>query len=148
MPSGGKRKGAGRPPIDPQLVKIPVGYKLPRWLVEWIRKQDTPAAQLIENALIMTIKGKKMEANINNLVSIAKIYSVDDHKEAIEGNDKGGEYTNCVIVDCADDAGNFYIHYGSYLPKNDHNNDLRLPCQGSYNTMIGAIINAAKTGEY
>lgn len=48
---GGKRKGAGRPPINPQLVKIPVGYKLPQWLVEWIRKQDKPAAQMIESAL-------------------------------------------------------------------------------------------------
>ena len=52
MPSqGGARKGAGRPPIDPRMVKVPVGYKLPRWLVEWLREQDTPAAQLIEEAL-------------------------------------------------------------------------------------------------
>lgn len=49
--SGGKRDGAGRPPIDPQLLKIPVGYKLPRWLVDWLRAQDVPAAQLIEDAL-------------------------------------------------------------------------------------------------
>lgn len=51
MSRGGKREGAGRPPIDPQMVKIPVGYKLPRWLVEWLRKQEMPAAQLIEAAL-------------------------------------------------------------------------------------------------
>lgn len=51
MTRGGKREGAGRPPIDPQMVKIPVGYKLPRWLVEWLREQETPAAQLIEAAL-------------------------------------------------------------------------------------------------
>jgi len=49
---GGKREGAGRPPLDPQRVKVPVGYKLPRWLVEWLRAQDTPAAQLIEAALV------------------------------------------------------------------------------------------------
>lgn len=49
--SGGKRDGAGRPPIDPQMVKVPVGYKLPRWLVDWLREQDVPAAQLIEDAL-------------------------------------------------------------------------------------------------
>lgn len=49
--SGGKREGAGRPPIDPQMVKVPVGYKLPRWLVEWLRIQEEPAAQLIEDAL-------------------------------------------------------------------------------------------------
>lgn len=48
---GGKREGAGRPPGDPQLVKIPVSYKLPRWLVEWMREQDTPAAQIIEEAV-------------------------------------------------------------------------------------------------
>lgn len=51
MSHGGKREGAGRPPIDPQLVKIPVGYKLPRWLVEWIRSQDNPASRMIEDAL-------------------------------------------------------------------------------------------------
>ena len=51
MSQGGKREGAGRPPIDPQIIKVPVGYKLPRWLVEWLREQDTPAAQLIEDAL-------------------------------------------------------------------------------------------------
>ena len=51
MSQGGKREGAGRPPIDPHLVKVPVGYKLPRWLVEWLREQDVPAAQLIEDAL-------------------------------------------------------------------------------------------------
>jgi hypothetical protein len=49
--AGGKRDGAGRPPVDPQMLKVPVGYKLPRWLVDWLREQDTPAAQLIEDAL-------------------------------------------------------------------------------------------------
>lgn len=48
----GKRKRVGRPPIDPRVVKIPVGYKLPRWLVEWLRKQRVSAAKLIEDALI------------------------------------------------------------------------------------------------
>lgn len=51
MSSGGKRKGAGRPPIDPLILKVPVGYKLPRWLVDWLRGQQKPAAQLIESAL-------------------------------------------------------------------------------------------------
>ena len=49
---GGKREGAGRPRSDPRLVKVPVGYKLPSWLVEWIRDQDKSAAILIEEALI------------------------------------------------------------------------------------------------
>lgn len=48
---GGARRGAGRPPGDPGLVKVPVGYKLPQWLVDWLREQDTPAAQLIEDAV-------------------------------------------------------------------------------------------------
>lgn len=51
MTAGGKREGAGRPTIDPRMVKVPVGYKLSRWLVEWLREQDEPAAQLIEAAL-------------------------------------------------------------------------------------------------
>lgn len=51
MTRGGARKGAGRKPVDPRLVKVPTGYKLPRWLVEWLRRQDKPAAQLIEEAL-------------------------------------------------------------------------------------------------
>ena len=33
------------------MVKVPVGYKLPRWLVDWLREQNVPAAQLIEDAL-------------------------------------------------------------------------------------------------
>lgn len=41
--SGGKREGAGRPPIGPRLVKVPVGYKLSRWLVDWLRDQDEDA---------------------------------------------------------------------------------------------------------
>ena len=48
---GGKRVGAGRPTIDPMLKKIPVGYKLHKWIVLWLRQQDRPAAQLIEEAL-------------------------------------------------------------------------------------------------
>ncbi len=56
--AGGKREGAGRPPGDPRLVKRPVGYKLPCWLVEWIRAQDEPAAILIEQALIKAHKLK------------------------------------------------------------------------------------------
>ena len=33
------------------LKKIPVCYKLPRYLVEWLRKQDIPASQIIEGAI-------------------------------------------------------------------------------------------------
>lgn len=41
----------GRPHADPVLKKVPVGYKLPAWLVDWLRAQKRPAAQLIEEAL-------------------------------------------------------------------------------------------------
>lgn len=41
----------GAPKKDPRLLKIPVGYKLPRWLVGKLRGSDTPAAQLIEGSL-------------------------------------------------------------------------------------------------
>ena len=42
----------GRPVSDPMLKKIPVGYKLPRWLVEWLREQEGSSAQVIEDALV------------------------------------------------------------------------------------------------
>jgi hypothetical protein len=50
--SGGERKGAGRKPSPQELKKkIPVGVKLPRWLVEWMRAQPESQAVLIEDAL-------------------------------------------------------------------------------------------------
>jgi hypothetical protein len=49
-------KKVGRPPGRPDLVKIPVGYKLPRWIVEWLRSQDRPAAVLIEESLTKRFK--------------------------------------------------------------------------------------------
>lgn len=49
--SGGAREGAGRKPAPPALKKIPVGVKLPRWLVEWMRAQSESQAVLIEEAL-------------------------------------------------------------------------------------------------
>ncbi len=48
---GGKRKGSGRPKSDSKLLKIPVCYRLPHWLVSWLRTQDSSAAVLIESAL-------------------------------------------------------------------------------------------------
>lgn len=56
MTRGGKREGAGRPPGDPDLVKIPLATKLPAWLVAWLREQDEPIAVLIEEALVKTHK--------------------------------------------------------------------------------------------
>jgi hypothetical protein len=51
MSIGGKREGAGRPPIRPQLVKVPLGTRLPTWLVEGMREQAEPIAHLIEEAI-------------------------------------------------------------------------------------------------
>lgn len=51
MNRGGKRKGAGRKPSDPLLLRVPVAYRLPRPMVEWMRAQDIPATQIIENAI-------------------------------------------------------------------------------------------------
>jgi hypothetical protein len=48
---GGKRAGAGRKPLPPELLKIPVLIKLPRWLLDWMRTQPESRAVLIENAL-------------------------------------------------------------------------------------------------
>lgn len=49
---GGKRRGAGRPPIAPQLKKIPNSVKLSRWLTEWLNSQEKAKAVLIEEAVI------------------------------------------------------------------------------------------------
>jgi len=53
---GGARKGAGRPPSDPLLKKIPVSYKLPRWLVSWMKKQGSSNAIIIEEAIVKHYK--------------------------------------------------------------------------------------------
>lgn len=42
---------AGAPHKPPVLVKVPVGLKLPRWLLDWMRQQDQSMAVLIEDAL-------------------------------------------------------------------------------------------------
>ena len=49
---GGKRPGSGRKKSRPELKKIPVGMKLPRWMVEWMRAQPESMPALIEDALI------------------------------------------------------------------------------------------------
>lgn len=43
---------AGAPTKAPALVKVPVGLKLPRWLLAWLRRQDISMAVLIEHALV------------------------------------------------------------------------------------------------
>jgi len=43
------------------LKKIPVGLKLPRWLVEWMRAKPESMPKLIEEALIARHKLKPPE---------------------------------------------------------------------------------------
>ena len=42
---------AGAPRKPPDLVKVPLGLKLPRWLLTWLRAQDESMAVVIEEAL-------------------------------------------------------------------------------------------------
>ena len=55
---GGKRIGSGRKKVDPNLLKVPVSYKLPVWLLGWLRAQDQPSSVLIETALCKQFKLK------------------------------------------------------------------------------------------
>ena len=48
---GGKREGSGRKPSPPELLKVPVSIKFPRWLIEWMDTQPESRAVLIEAAL-------------------------------------------------------------------------------------------------
>lgn len=47
-----EKKKPGRPKIDPQALKIPVAFKLPRWLVKWMRAHEDPQSVIIEDAVI------------------------------------------------------------------------------------------------
>jgi len=49
---GGKREGAGRPPMPALLKKRMVSIRLPEWLIQWMDEQpNTNRAILIENSL-------------------------------------------------------------------------------------------------
>lgn len=50
-----KSKG-GRPPAPPQMQRVNVPLRLPRWLVEWIDQQDGTRADVIEAALLKAHK--------------------------------------------------------------------------------------------
>lgn len=49
---GGKRNGAGRPPIAPELKKKSISLKIPTWLNEWLDEQEESKVSLIEKALL------------------------------------------------------------------------------------------------
>ena len=48
---GGKRPGAGRPPMDPLQKKTPRSLKLPEWLWRAVDEQTENRAIVIERAL-------------------------------------------------------------------------------------------------
>jgi len=52
---GGKRKGSGRKKLSEDQKKIPVSYKLPKYIIEFLRENKRitgkSAAQTIEEAL-------------------------------------------------------------------------------------------------
>ena len=41
----------GAPKKRADLVKVPAGMKLPRWLLDWMRAQDSSMAALVEDAI-------------------------------------------------------------------------------------------------
>jgi len=42
---------AGAPKKKPELVKVPVCLKLPRWLLAWLRSQEKSMPAIIEDAI-------------------------------------------------------------------------------------------------
>jgi hypothetical protein len=36
---------------DPRIVKVPVSFRLPQWMVTWMREQEESQSTLIEEAL-------------------------------------------------------------------------------------------------
>lgn len=46
----------GRLPAQPQLQRVNVPLRLPRWLVEWIDQQEGTRADVIEAALLKAHK--------------------------------------------------------------------------------------------
>ena len=51
MARGGARLGAGRKPVPPQIKKMPISIKLPKWLIDWLDAQEESRPNLIEEAL-------------------------------------------------------------------------------------------------
>lgn len=51
MGRGGVRLGAGRKPVAPELKKEPISIKLPKWLIDWMDKQEESRPNLIEEAM-------------------------------------------------------------------------------------------------
>ena len=49
---GGNRKGAGRKPSPPGTVRVMVAYRLPEYIVDWLKAHQESSTALVEEALI------------------------------------------------------------------------------------------------
>ena len=53
---GGRRKGGGRPKgstISPHLKRVNLpDFRLPQWIVDWIKSQERSGGRIIEEALV------------------------------------------------------------------------------------------------
>jgi len=50
---GGKRAGAGRKPVPGHLERKELsGFRVPQWIIDWIKKQPGSGGRIIEEALI------------------------------------------------------------------------------------------------
>jgi hypothetical protein len=55
MPSGGRRKGAGRPKgttVPDQYRREVFTCRLPRYVIDWLRRQDESQGNLITRAVV------------------------------------------------------------------------------------------------
>lgn len=64
MTRGGKRKGAGRPPLAEHLKRKRVSIRLPGWLADWLLN-CSDQGRLVERALIETFELSVPEEEAN-----------------------------------------------------------------------------------
>ena len=63
--AGGKRKGAGRKPVSPELKKEHSKARISKWVLDWLdeHREDGSRGELLEAALI---KAHKLKAPPEN----------------------------------------------------------------------------------
>ena len=49
----------GRPKTHPRLLKLPAGYRIQSWIIDWLNMQPESSASLIEEAVIKQYKLEK-----------------------------------------------------------------------------------------
>ena len=59
---GGRRKGGGRPKgstISPHLKRVNLpDFRLPQWIVDWVKSQERSGGRMIEEAMVKHYKLK------------------------------------------------------------------------------------------